>query len=315
MSVESNSDMYCDEDDFYFDSHKKIKSKQLSFSKPTVEKARLNVLRKVQQLPISKNSIEIISKLVINHKVKDIVKVLRIGKKSVTIHARANIENKIFEKLDGTDSIVIKVFYDINSVNKEMIAYSRNIHDEIKEPSTKSYPSRMETDKNFLSKQMILLQVNNVVLMRMMEGSKTITQVLEKNPGQIVGIFDEILGFLADVLERDCTFWSDELCGVKNIVFWNDMWIFLNVGTFSNRDNFKKNLINLFELFRSFEMTLQQLEKCFLNYFNSSHLWSSKGTIYSALLDEYFYNEVVARRSPRRFIKCKFPKQPKICKK
>ncbi|KAG5677153.1 hypothetical protein PVAND_006935 [Polypedilum vanderplanki] len=318
------SELFCD--DIYLDSHKKLKSKKLSVRNPAnLEKARSNILTKVRQLPISRQSAEILYKQVLNHKILDIVKVLKIGKKSVTIHAKANIEHKIFEKLKNTDNVIIKVYNDPANAGHEIIAYSKNIHNEEKEPNNDPYPKHIETDRNFLYEKMVIYQLQNIVIMKMLDVTKSIAEVIKENMNRISEIFREILQLFVDVKDRDMQFWQNDLCGAKHVVWCNDKWIILGtinknkLYTTSENDTkiISNALIDIINIFNEHGMSFENLEKVFSSIFASTSIysWNWKGSVHSYVLQEYFRFKEVYGKIPRRYIKTRFPKQSKQSKK
>jgi serine/threonine-protein kinase RIO1 len=316
-----DNELYCD--DIYLDSRKKQKSKQLSVRNPAnLDKARSNVLIKVRQLPITRQSAEVLSKLVVNHKIKDIVKVLKIGKNAVTIHAKANTENKVFEMLKNNDNVVIKVFYEMTHVENEVIAYSRNIHNEEKEPATCPYPSVIYTDVNYLRETMTLYRAHNIVVLKMLEKTKTITQMIEENSGKRASMLEELLTLPLDIKNRDFWLWVTEFSCIRNIVWCSEKWVILNVIPPENYSyDHKKSaaifsgiIMNILDLFYNHGMSLSELEQEFKRIY-SGHLWTWKGEVFSKVIEEYFLHKEIHGKLPRKYIKAKFPKTPKQSRK
>lgn len=314
-----SSETYCD--DFYLDSVKKsTRSKQLSVRNPAnLEKARSNILLKVRQLPITRQSAEILCKLVVNHKITDIIKVIKIGKTSVTIHAKVNVESKVFEKLKNDDNVVIKVFYEAANASNEIFAYSRNIHNEEKEPPTTQWPSLMERDQNYLCEKMILFQMQNIVIMKMFNKSKSLSQMIKDNHSKVTEMYREILNLIYDLKNRDYLFWLNDMCGVKNIVWCNEKWILLSTRKVDENHQARgytaKGLIEIINLFYHHEMKLDLLEKEFKNVFGKGSLWTLNGEIYLKVMEDFFNRIHESNNLPRKYIKAKFCKHLKPQKK
>lgn len=120
FSEQSCDEYDCDDDcdyglyhDYDYEYKPRPKKGQKSFRKSSnswnLDRTRLHKMKKLACLPMPKKSLEILSKLVINHQLKEIVKVLKVAKNCVTLHVKVNLDNKFYSHLKSED-VVIKIF-------------------------------------------------------------------------------------------------------------------------------------------------------------------------------------------------------------
>lgn len=104
MNTSNDSDGYHDRG-----SKRKRNKYRVNSTKWNIEKERLIQLRKVELLPIPQQSIEILSRLVINYQLLEIVKLLQIRKNYVLFHAKMNLKTARFSDLKS-DDVTVKIF-------------------------------------------------------------------------------------------------------------------------------------------------------------------------------------------------------------
>jgi len=255
-----NSEEYFD--DFHIQNSKSGgKAAKKYYKKPNAaDNKTSSLLKKVQSLPISKQSKESLSKLVINHTISDITKLVKISKRSVTLHGKVNIKN-----IGSVNDVIIKVYNDYCGNNNELYAYSRNIENVKKPRVSDRYPRLIQTDSDYLIENIILYKVDNVAFIKMFKDGKTIEQMIKSFPSKRNAYYVELLGLYKDVKRRDWYFWQNNACTMKNILWHNGKWIFLSTNCSTGHCYHQglgyENLLKIIELFKSYGMSNDDLKK------------------------------------------------------
>ena len=260
-------------DDFHISNHKSGgKSAKTYYKKPkSADNKTSNLLRKIQSLPISKQSRESLSKLVINRTIIDITKLVKISKRSVTLHGKVKIKPKIptwfylEDNIEKVEDVIIKVYCDSCGNSDKLYAYSRNIYDEKKPKIYDVYPKSIELDSAYLRENVILHKVDNVAFIKMFKDCKTIEQMIKSSPTKRNAYYIELLGLYKDVKRRDWYFWQNNACTMKNILWHNGKWVFLSTNCNSlicyHQGLESDNLLKIIDLFKSYGMSNEELKK------------------------------------------------------
>ncbi|KAL7048949.1 hypothetical protein ACKWTF_003546 [Chironomus riparius] len=257
--IDNSEEFY---DDFYNNNYKSGgKSAKHYYKKPkSADNKTSNLLKKIQSLPISKQSKESLTKLVINHTISDITKLVKISKRSVTLHGKVNIRN-----IGSVNDVIIKVYCESCGNNNELYAYSRNIYDEKKSEIYDKYPRSIQTDSDYIRENIILYKVDNVAFIKMFKDCKTIEQMIKSSPTKKNAHYIELLGLYKDIKRRDWYFWQNNACTMKNILWHNGKWVFLSTncstGHGYHQGSESDNLLKIIELFRSYGMSNEELKK------------------------------------------------------
>ncbi|CAG9800204.1 unnamed protein product [Chironomus riparius] len=257
--IDNSEEFY---DDFYINNYKSGgKSVKKYYKKPkSADNKTSNLLKKIQSLPISKQSKESLTKLVINHTISDITKLIKISKRSVTLHGKVNIRN-----IGSVNDVIIKVYCESCGNHNELYAYSRNIYDEKKPEIYDKYPRSIQTDSDYIRENIILYKVDNVAFIKMFKDCKTIEQMIKSSPTKKNAHYIELLGLYKDVKRRDWYFWQNNACTMKNILWHNGKWVFLSTncstGHCYHQGSESDNLLKIIELFKSYGMSNEELKK------------------------------------------------------
>jgi hypothetical protein len=137
-------------------------------SRMKVEKQRMKIIKKINELRITNHAHkEILKKMAMTQEILDIVKVLKSSESSVTLHAKINTGLNKFSKCDS-DDVVIKVLLGNNTFFSNMLAYSRNLASEKKIIDCDDDPCSMRINANqdFCNESMIIERNKNVIIFK-----------------------------------------------------------------------------------------------------------------------------------------------------
>ena len=156
------------------------------------------LLKRIQLLDISKKSKESLSKLVMKHTICDITKQVKISKKSVTLHGKVNIKST-----GSIVDVIIKVYIDSRKINDQLYAYSRNIYKDEKQILPDIYPNTINSDPDYLMEHIVYYKDDNIVIIKMFKGGKTIEQMIKSFPNERNNFFAELLALYGSIKIRD----------------------------------------------------------------------------------------------------------------
>jgi len=233
-------------------------AKKYSKKPKAADNKTASLLKKIHSLPISIKFKESLLSVVINHTISDITKLVKISKKSATFYGKAHCKD-----IESDVEVAIKVYSISCGTNDKLYAYSRNIFKEEKPiVADTAYP--IYSDPNYLKENIVLYKNDNIMIMKMFKGCKTIEQMIKSFPNKKNQFFTELLELYIDVRHRDWCLWQNNACTSKNILWHNGKWIFLSTNCSSVYCNHQglgyENLLKIIELFKSYGMSNNELK-------------------------------------------------------
>lgn len=250
----------------YVNSFKKIKMNDKE-AKMHFNKQQQNLLKKIENLPISCSSKETLMKMIRKpvgkNQFTDIVKVLKTDKNSVTVHA------KMINQENLAEDVVIKILRELQRVQDNIKVFSRNKDGSIKTESLK------------------LFQHENVVVMRMLKNFKVLEKVLDETTN-IREIFRDVLKLIHDSRDACGIFWKFNMgSSIRRIIFHENEWKILNLDQFKRKNFISKeymafNLVQFLDIFKLYGMRSNELEEDFMEMSKTSKYFHSGSFCYCA---------------------------------
>jgi hypothetical protein len=250
-----NSEEYLD--DFYIQNTKSGSgkaAKKYSSNPKAADNNTASLIKKFEPLPISKKYKQSLLSLVMNHKISDISKLVKVNEKSATFHGEA-----YWKKIGSYIDVIIKVYSNSCGNNDKLFAYSRRI-------SKDGKPMEADTtNPNYHKKHIVLYKNDNTVIMKMFKGCKSIEQMIKSYPNKKHQFFTELLELFINVRQRDWCLWQNNACTSKNILWHNGKWIFLSTNCgyeyCYHGDLIYENLLNIINLFKSYGVSNAELKR------------------------------------------------------
>lgn len=260
------------ENEFLEQQKRKTRTKFLkSLSEWKIDKQRSKNLGKISNLPIPQRSILILSKLVINHQITEIVRVLDKRRDCVTIHARINLNSQVYREEDS-DSVLIKVFTRklntrVNFTSAKLfrgVAYSEERNRN--HPKTNDRSFFVPFDKEILP----ILSIDNVVIVKMVGDQRpppSLVEMVKRFPQRRKQFYRQIIELVVRLRDQSYQFWSSK-ASIRNILWhnneWNILYNELDVDVFCMEDNeriFSRNLIAVMKVFLHFGLTRKEVKQ------------------------------------------------------
>lgn len=206
-----------------------------------IDKFRLSLLLRIKELPIPKLSKEILSKLTINHQLKAIVSVVKIGRNSVTLHGKVNKSHRNYSLLES-DNVIIKVF----------------VH----------RAGNLLKPHEMANLEFAIMKIDHIVIKPMIGDDKpapTLRQIMNWNRDGLDLILEEIL--------TQCNGCWHSNISTNHILRHGGKWHFLDFHEsnyyYINYDTtrYEIDVLKLFREFIKFGLSQQQLETAFFKVF------------------------------------------------
>lgn len=272
MNDHCKNNLIVSEEKFYQNFLKTIKKhEKLSFHKiqSRVDNQRTSVIKKIESLPIHHRHKETLIKLAINHKILDILKIIKSTGNTLTLHGKINLNRKEFSEITKSDNAVIKVKLDGDFHACDMNAYSkRNTYKNEEKKILENFRSTcFDSNQDFTCEKLVMLRERNVVIIQMINDAKTLKQMVEENPFKIGHIYKEILTLIWDLRNQyDSNIWNDQVDPTKKAVYFNQKWHII-----SSPDHYEctykshaaENISKLIEFFKVNGLSRTELERTF----------------------------------------------------
>jgi hypothetical protein len=283
-----------------------------------------NVLKKIDQLEMLSNSLKSrLNKLVITYKIKSIVKLLKYRNNSVTIHAKIEPQKKINGIMKNSDDVIIKVSPSLK-VKTPLYAYSRNIYNEKIGEENSNCTWNVQSNSQFMREKLTIYNDNEIVIMKMLNGCKSIEQMIQLHPNDIFKFYVQVMNLFILFKEMDISFRNDRMCGLKNTVWWNEKWVFIDAD--SEPDYTKINyelgvnqVTEIIQFFKTHGLNDDLLKEGLRSSLNPTQKWKWSYEIYIRVFNENFsYDGVPEKEFNRAVYKYRNvskPKHPKVSKK
>lgn len=242
-----------------------------SYNDWNIDRKRKEKLVKVSSLPIPQRSIFILSKLVINHQLDKIIKVIDTKNDCVTIHAKINLNHENYRELES-DDVIIKVFTRNNHTRPDMesaklfkgVVYSKDRNINRPENDSKYFYFPMERESLNLALH------DNIVIMKMVGDKKPaprLVDMIKMHPHLRHELYRQIIELVIRLRDKGYQFWCCK-ASIRNILWHNDEWNILynekdRIGCFSYEESDKsvKNLLSVLKVFLHFGLSRKELRE------------------------------------------------------
>lgn len=275
---------YYDKDDFEYEYKARLQRGQNKLRKGStwdLDRNRKKLLKSVVSLPIPQRSIEILSKFCANHQLKEIVSIMKISRRSVTVHARVNIKHELYRNLESSN-VVIKVFTRKNS-KKVDIERAKNwnlrVHSVHRARQKFPHESRYY---DFYSgnhcESLTVLRIDNIVIMKMIGFGKpamTLAQRIHRNLKDAKDLLTELLSTVKMFIEKS---WQFSPGSDANQIFWHkDEWVFVtkDCPDYKLKNKFYgRNVLAILRVFRFFGMKTKEIKNLLKHVYSQTHTLS-----------------------------------------
>lgn len=237
-----------------------------------VDKSRLIKLNQILLLPIPQHSMEILSKLIVNHQISEIVKVLKVGASSVLLHAKVNLLSAVYSDVES-DDVILKIFTGKNHTKSDIQAaklYNPRVYS--KDRNKDKYPHKGYYYRDHLNavdkEDLLIFRIDNVVVTKMIGIDKpaaNLIQMIKQNPQNIEKYYEEIRDLINHFRARDYRFWNRK-SSTKDILWHNGEWNFIDYGVENtyNQENYIKsvgnNLTSVIKAFQHYGLSIEKLQ-------------------------------------------------------
>lgn len=273
-----------------------------SFKDWNIEKQRLLQLKKLTFMKLPQKTIDILSKLIINHQITEIEKLTHL-KSSVTITAKVNLENANFRALTD-ENVVLKIFTKKNHVkpdaeaanNFNVTIYYKDINRAKNEELIKKYSnfysySWYEARNHF--KDYMIFRIDSIVVVPA-KPKTSLMKFIKNHPKRRLDLFEKILEAVRSYRKSDYSFWAGKY-SLHDIYFNESENELLILNQKSDHFNdwkgkeFAKNVTVLVKAFNRSGVPMKDLQSLCFKAFRLSHRYA-EGYLYQELCDKLDWN-------------------------
>jgi hypothetical protein len=269
---------FCDSQEYEFDFKLKTEKKHKSSVKKeiinNVKTSKQSVLSKISSLEIPQQTKELLTKLVMNHKLEGIESVKQ-GSNSMVLHSKVseNFITKFDQKLDS--DVMMKIFLQKGQTRPDVEA-AKNSHLVRFSVVLKSEVKHHHHHHDCENLQIVTLE--NVVIMKMVgndQPAKNVLEIVQQNPQKVKKYLKEILNAVRIIKSAHPNFWTEKT-SMHKILWCNNRWVFLRTYPDDpSKDFSRSNFFLLFETFKKFGITTKEILKEFYDvthYFGHDEL-------------------------------------------
>lgn len=287
-----------------FHTKTRAQKKQKALVKKTGKQPTWNVgdsqqtqIRKITSMEMPDLSNEVLAKLLINHQLKEVKSVIKVGTNSILLRGKVNEKNQNYRDLESND-VIIKIFTKKNHTKPDveaakafkLFAFSKD-RNKAKPPHNGSFAQ----NENMDCENIVLVQLENIVIMKMIGQNhppKNIIDILKEAPlyaivegASLVDLewryyvnwslarphFRKLLELIPLLKYRNMRFWRLKV-SMKSIFWHNNEWVILNkdnddVLYKNSPDYIASNLALLVKTFERFGVENSKLKEEFFRMF------------------------------------------------
>lgn len=270
------------EDDFYLKQNKaKVPRYKRCIRKDSkgwnIEKQRLLQMQKLFLMEIPERTKHVLSKLLVNHQITDIGRVIKIRRNCVTIAAKVNLENANYKDLFYED-VRLKIFTKNNHTRPDLETAKDFIQQlRLRERRKLPDPEQIYFYNNFMypafEESLFIMRIDSIVVTKCNRTAPRLLileDVLKKKSYMRVGILEalkQILNIVKASRENDYLFWN-QLTSMRNIFYRKDTWEIIYNKQGSSRSsqhkqslkNFTENIAALVNIFHRYGASMDDIK-------------------------------------------------------
>lgn len=231
-----------------------------SFKNWDIDKPRLLQLQKLSLMKLPQRTIHVLSKLIINHQITEIGKVVKIRRNCITIKAKVNMQSANYRNLLYED-IILKIFTSKNHTKPDVESAKvcsdpLRLDRDIYQPANRIHYYR---NLMYLANihDLIVMRIDSIVIVKSVRTTPGLEEVLRRQPYLRVAVLENLLESVRALRESDNLFWG-QLTSMNNIFYRNYEWDIVYTKQGSSRSsengqslkNFTANVAALVNVFR-----------------------------------------------------------------
>lgn len=212
------------DEDFYLKPVKNRKCFRKDVENWEIDKTRLQKLQKLLLINLPQHTVDILSKMVINHQVISIGQVCSITPTCITIKAKVNIEKEVFKELLSED-VRLKIFTKKNHTRPDLEAAEKFTF-YVKRDVVVLWPTQKKSACFNVKENMIVHKIDNIVFIDTRTSAKpmlSIQQIVQIDREKAVENYNTLLGLVKKLKVQDSSFWTQP-ANMHNIFYHDNEW-------------------------------------------------------------------------------------------
>lgn len=252
-----------------------------------LDNCRLKKLNQLASMELPERTAKVLSKLTINHQLRELGDLIETTENTLTYHAIVNKACKNFESVNNDGEVFIRIFT-LKDHTKPDVKAAENFtvtsypgHNKECTCQISRFHSCLNSYHSYVTEDLKILQLENVVIIKKLgtvkNPIKTLCEMVKSNRSSLKDLLDDILCSYKIRLLRTWKFGQVEM-DVEKIFYFNDTWIFVSESKTGEIDNVERlskseesaiitsNIINIVKIFHRFKMTKQEIRDCVLGH-------------------------------------------------
>lgn len=291
-AIDAFHEVYDSEDDYQryeddpcddFRHKKKEKRKQIrkNFKSWDIDKPRLLKLQKLALMTLPQRTIDVLSKLIINHQITEIGGIAQKRKNCITVKAKVNLENGIYRNMKCND-VILKIFTRKNFTKSDVVAaekFTLTLYNlEMQQKPLRGYYNNYY-EMNLGRENLMIIRIDSIIIIKTVGDGKplsTLAEMITKNPHKRLIYLGEVLRLLRHVSLNNSGF-LHKITPLENILYCNEQWLIkFEQGILGRNQTFNDslkifacNFLSLLRLFNRYFIK-SDLKTVWHNIFNGS---------------------------------------------
>lgn len=189
-----------------------------------IDKTRQQELQKLLLLNLPQHTVDIMSKLIINHQIIHIGQVLDVTASCITIKAKVNLKKEIFKELSSED-VRLKIFTKKNHTRPDLeAAESFSLY--VKREIVVHWPKERKSACFEVKENMVVHRIDGIVFIDTRTSAKpvySIQQMVKNDIEKALDHYDSLLVLIKKLKAQDSHFWTQP-ANMQNIFYHDNEW-------------------------------------------------------------------------------------------
>lgn len=189
-----------------------------------IDKTRLQKLQKLLLINLPQHTVDVLSKMVINHQILSIGQVSDITANCITIKAKVNLQKEIFKDLLSED-VRLKIFTKKNHTKPDL-AGAKSFSLYVKRDVNIHWPDQRKSACFNVKENMIVHRVDSIVFIETRTSAKpaySMQQMIQMDKEKAVDHYCTLLELIKKLKAQDSIFWTQP-ANMQNIFFHDNEW-------------------------------------------------------------------------------------------
>lgn len=242
-----------------------------------IDRTRLQELQKLLKLNLPQHTVEVLSKLIINHQIVKIGQVTEVSASHITIKAKVNLQKEIFKDL-SSDDVRMKIFTKKNHTRRDLEA-AKSFRLYANKKVVIHWSEHRKSACFEVKENMVVHRIDSIVFIDTRTAAKpaySMKQIIRNDLEQAVDHYSALLVLIKKLKAQDSNFWTQP-ADMHNIFYHDSEWKIVEhkselAHSTKSFGNFVENINSMTKVFVKHGVPMQKMfTPCYQHFWDVRH--------------------------------------------